>query len=92
MHLDGKSIADEINGAITDALGGPFINDVAAHVADSTANAVTTGVITPANAAYTLADQTALADAVLSIDAQIDALRTTVNAILAALQDAGLMA
>lgn len=45
----------------------------------------TAGVVTPAAAAYTVADQTALADAVLSLAA-------TVNALRDRLQKAGIIA
>lgn len=49
------------------------------------ANVAATGVVTPANAAYTQADQTALANAVVE-------LRDKVNLVLAALRDAGTLA
>jgi hypothetical protein len=42
---------------------------------------VTTGVVTPANAAYTVADQTALANATLSNTAAINALRVALTNI-----------
>lgn len=77
VHLDAKSIADAVDEAIVAA--GTAAK--AAHVA----HAVTTGTTTPANAAYTLADQTALANAVLSLASKL-------NALLDALQASGLMA
>jgi hypothetical protein len=52
--------------------------------ASTVANAVTTGVQTPANAAYNQADQTALANAVISVATQL-------NALLAALRVTGVV-
>lgn len=73
MHLDGVSIAAAIDAAAGDI--------EAAHVAA----AVDTGVVHPANSAYTQADQTALAAAVQSLTAQF-------NALLTSLQNAGVLA
>jgi hypothetical protein len=41
---------------------------------------VTTGVVTPANAAYTAVDQTALANAVLSLASSVNAMRAALTA------------
>lgn len=72
-HLDSESIAEAVEGFVE--------GRTATHVA----NASTAGVVHPANASYTQADQTALANAVVSLGTQL-------NAALAALQAAGLMA
>lgn len=77
MHLDGATVAKVIDAAVA---AGPGGSGAAAHVT----NAAATGVINPANAAYTLADQTALAVAVQGNTAKI-------NAIIASLVAAGLM-
>lgn len=76
-HLDADSIAEAVEDFVT---AGQTAR-TAAHVA----HAVNTGVVTPANVAYTQADQTALANAVNSLTAQL-------NAALDALHTAGLMA
>lgn len=75
-HLDGKSIADAVDEAITDAT-----ESVVPHQA----HAVTTGVVNPANVAYTQADQTALA-------ADFQALVASYNLLLDHLVAAGIMA
>lgn len=77
MHLDGKSIADAIDAAVAAADTGRTAANVA-HAAD-------TGVVHPANVAYTQADQTALAAAVQD-------LTTKLNAVIDALVAADLMA
>lgn len=92
VHLDPKSVADAVDAAISDALGGPFINDVATNVPDSAETIDTSGVVTPANAAYTQADQTALADVVIALGANLVAVQNTLNGVIDALVAAGIMA
>jgi len=79
MHLDGATVAKAIDTAVAAGPSGTGTG-AATHVA----NAAATGVTNPANAAYTLADQTALAAAVQNNT-------TKINAIIAALIAAGLM-
>lgn len=57
----------------------------------TTTSASSTGVITPANAAYTQADQTALANAVIDAVAKVNALSTQFNALRTALINANLI-
>lgn len=97
MHLDGASIARAIDkavtegitgaeaGAVQDAIDAAVAAAVAALVADNVPDADTSDVVSPADVAYTQADQTALADTVV-------ALGDTVNALIAAMVAAGLMA
>lgn len=68
MHLDGVSIAK----AIDDAAGDIEAATVAA--------ASDTGVVHPANVAYTAADQTALAAAVQDLTTKFNALLTSLKA------------
>lgn len=59
MHTSGKEIADEIDRV---AASIDFTGDVPHH-----AHVATTGVVDPANVAYTQADQTALAHQFLAL-------------------------
>lgn len=92
MHMDGVSVAAAIDARVAAALAGPLIAAEADNVPDSAETIDTSGAVTPANVAYTQADQTALADTVIALGASLDALQDTVNAILAALEAAGIMA
>lgn len=78
MHVDGKSIADAIDAAVAAAaaLAAPATTSVAGVVKEAAAVTapVTTGVQNPANVAYTQADQTALAAALLSVVSKHNAL------------------
>lgn len=79
MHIDGVSIARAIDAAVE---GGP--TGAGTGAAANVAHVVATAVVTPANVAYTQADQTALANVVIDT-------RTKLNAVIDALISAGLM-
>lgn len=96
---DGVQKALQINATVTPDPGGPTLagpttfapgavglnGNAPVAKAGAVAAAVATGVVNPANAAYTLADQTALA-------ASVQGLVTSVNAIRAALTAIGITA